>query len=429
LKLGSAGLAGAFMLGATSCGGGGRRGSGPAEVVFSFGPDPSGTLQGVVDRFNRQSQDVRVTLREMPADTAQYFDRVRTELQAGGGDIDVIGGDVIWPAQFAANGWILDLSDRFPPEERGRFLEAPIESNVYEGGIYGVPWFTDAGMLFYRRDLLERAGISSPPKTWKELKEQARRVQEQTGTEYGFVFQGVKSESVVSNTLEYIWSYGGDVLEEGTSDRVIIDSPKSVEGLATERSMIKDGVAPRAVVNYEFQDTHSVFLAGDAVFARNWPYMYALAGDPEQSKIKQEQVGLAPLPAGDTPEGQSFSTLGGWNFFINAASEPEIQDAAYKFIQFATAPEQQRYRAVEGGFLPTLKSLYEDPTVSEKVPVVAQGKEAIRSTRPRPVSPYYSDMSLRMAEQFNAALDGQVSPEQAIKTLQGELSEIVEQAG
>ncbi|TCJ18911.1 extracellular solute-binding protein, partial [Rubrobacter taiwanensis] len=75
----------------------------------------------------------------------------------------MISGDVIWPAQFAANGWIVDLSDRFG--NRGDFLEGTIQSNTYEGAIYGVPWFTDAGMLYYRADLLEEAGVE-PPTTW-----------------------------------------------------------------------------------------------------------------------------------------------------------------------------------------------------------------------------------------------------------------------
>ena len=74
-----------------------------------------------------------------------------------------------------------------------------------------------------------------------------------------------------------------------------------------------------------------------------------------------------------------------------------------------------------------MKELYEDQEILDKVPVIALGKEAIKNTRPRPVSPYYSDMSLRMAEQFNASLKGEVSPEEAVGTLQDELQNIVEQ--
>jgi multiple sugar transport system substrate-binding protein len=419
LKLGGAGMAGAALLGASGCGGGGSEGSG--NVVFAMGVDTSGTLQDLVDKFNQQNKgNFQVTYREMPADTGQFFDQLRTELQAGASEIDVIGGDVIWPAQFAANGWILDVSDRFPESERQRFLPAPVDSLIYQDAIYGVPWFTDAGMLYYRSDLLEQAGFSEPPATWEELKEMALKTAQDTGTQDGLVFQGAEYEGGTVNGLEYIWTHGGDVL---SGDQVIIDSPESVAGLETERSLVADGVAPQAVSTYKEQETDPAFLGGRSVFARNWPYMYALAEDPETSKIKPDQIGIAPLPAGEG--GQSFSGLGGWNMMINANSEK--QDQAWEFVKFMTGEEGQRQRALAATLLPTRKSLYEDQEILDKVPVIRLGKEAIQSTKSRPVSPYYSDMSLKMAEQFSASLKGDVSPEQAVQSLQSELQQIIEQ--
>ena len=102
-------------------------------------------------------------------------------------------------------------------------------------------------------------------------------------------------------------------------------------------------------------------------------------------------------------------------------------DAAWKFIQFLTAPEQQKLRAVEGSYLPTRTALYDDPEIQEKVPVVPLAKVALQHTRPRPVSPYYSDMSLEMAEQFNASLSGDVSPEEAARTLKEQLESFIQQ--
>ena len=170
LRLGGAGLAGAALFGAAGCGGGGQGGGN--ELIFSWGKDDTGTLPTLIEKFNKQNEGgIKVTHREMPQDTGRYFDQLRTEFQAGGGDIDVIGGDVIWPAQFAANGWILDLSDRFTDADA--FLPGPIQSNTYDGKVWGVPWYTDAGLLYYRRDLLEQSGFSGAPATWEELKEMA----------------------------------------------------------------------------------------------------------------------------------------------------------------------------------------------------------------------------------------------------------------
>jgi multiple sugar transport system substrate-binding protein len=425
LKISGAGLAGAALLGVAGCGGGGGgQEDGETTLIFSNGPEPSGTLRTLIDDFNEQhSGEIRVEWREMPADSGTYFDQIRTEFQAGGGDIDVIVGDVIWPAQLAANGWIVDLSDRFPEEERQAFLDGPIEANTYEGGIYGVPWFTDAGMLYYRRDLLEEAGLDpeQPPQTWSELKDMAQQVQEQTGTQFGFLFQGSNYEGGTVNALEYIWTHGGDVLN-ARGDEVTIASPESVAGLATARSMIEDGVSPQAVANYAETETHSTFLRGEAIFARNWPYMYGLAGTEDFPDVTPEQIGVAPLPAGEG--GESFSGLGGWNFLVNAASDK--QDAAWTFIEYMSAPEQQKRFALGGSFLPTRTELYDNQEILDAIPVIALAREALENAKPRPVSPYYSDMSLRIAEQWSAVINGNTDPQQAVQTLQNQLQEIVE---
>lgn len=426
IQITGAGIAGAALLEVTGCGGGGG-GGGSGEFTFSFGPDPSGSLQELVDRFNQQNEgEYTATWRQMPADTGAYFNQLQTEFQAGNSNIDLIGGDVIWPAQLAAPGYIADLSDRFPESERSKYLPGPIESNTYDGTIFGVPWFTDAGLLYYRRDLLEEAGMDpeAPPETWEDLKQMALDVVQATGTRDGFVFQGSNYEGVVVDGVEYIASHGGSILDPDDSNVVTIDSPEAIAGLTTMASMVADGVAPQAVANFTETESQEAFLQGNAVFFRCWPYVYGLLDDPEASKITTDQVGVAPLPAGEG--GESVGGLGGWNFYLNAASEN--QDAAYEFVKFAASPEQQKQRAIDGGFLPTLQALYEDQEVLDAVPVVEQaGAGLLDSTVPRPISPYYSDMSLRLAEQFNSVVKGDVPPEEAARTLQDQLTQIIEQ--
>src|ERR671921_61180 len=182
LKLGGAGLAGAAPMGSAACGGGG--GSDSGELIISFGPDDTGTLPKLIKQFNQQSKSVKVKQRVMPSDTGQYFDKLRTEFQAGGGDIDIIIGDVIWPAQFAVNGWVSDLSDRF--KDTDAFLPGPMQAVTYEDKVYAVPWYTDAGLLYYRSDLLEKAGFSEPPATWAEMEEMGLKVAKDQGIDNGF---------------------------------------------------------------------------------------------------------------------------------------------------------------------------------------------------------------------------------------------------
>ena len=419
LKMSGAGLAGAALLGSTACGGGG---SDSGNLIFSMGTDTSGTLQSLIDEFNKQSEGFKVTYQEMPTDSGAYFDKLRTQFQAGGGNIDVIGADVIWPAQFAANGWLVDVTDRFPKSEQSQFLDAPIQSLMYDGKIYGVPWFTDAGLLYYRADLLEKSGYSDPPKTWDEMQEMAVKVAKDQKIDYGFVFQGDQYEGGVCNGLEYIWTNGGDVLDPNDPNKVVIDSPEAAAGLAIEQGIVEDGVAPQAVATYTETETDPAFLGNKAVFARNWPYMYALAGTKDYPDVKPEMIGVAPVPV--TPGNGLVSTLGGWNMLINA--QTDMPDEAWEFVQWMTSEQAQKKRALDASLLPTRPSLYKDKEIKETLPVVVQGEEALKNTKSRPVSPYYSDMSLEMQEQFNGVVKGDTSPEDAVASLQDSLTQIIE---
>jgi len=423
LKVGSAGLAGAALLGTAGCGGG-QQGGGPTELVFTSSVDATGTALRLVEKFNEQNKGkYKVIFQEGNADSDARFDKLRAEMQAGGKNIDIILGDIIWTAQLAANGWISDLSNRFTEEMRADFLPGSVEAIIYEGKAYGVPWFTDTGLLYYRKDLLEKSGFSGPPATWDGLKEMALKAKKDSGTANGFVFQGAEYEGGVCNGCEFIWTHGGNVLDPQDPTRVVVDSPEAVTGLTAYRSIVEDGVAPEAVAIYGEDETDGAFLRGDAIFERCWPYVYALTSDPETSKIKPDQVGVSEIPSADGKPGNG--TVGDQPLYINATSP--YQDEAWEFIKFATAPEQEKFRAAEGSYLPTLTNLYNDPEIQENVPIVPLAREALQHTRPRPVSPYYSDMSLEMAKQFNAALKGEVSPEEAAQTLQKQLESIIEQ--
>ena len=396
----------------------------PTELYFTAPPDTTGTTAKLINQFNEKNKGkYKVIFQQGNADTGQRLDKLRTQFQAGGENIDVILGDVIWTAELAESGWISDLSDRFPESQQQEFLPGSVEAITFDGKPYGMPWFTDTGLLYYRKDLLKKSGFNGPPKTWDELKQMTRKVRRESDIKFGFLFQGARYEGGVCDACEFIWGHGGNVLDPSDPTKVVIDSPQAIEGLETERSMITDGISPEAVTVYEETETQGGFLNGDAVFLRNWPYVYALVGDPAESKLKPDQVGVSELPSADGKPGNG--TVGDQPLYISTSSK--YPDAAWKFIEFLTAPEQQRFRAVEGSYLPTRSDLYDDPEIQDTVPVVALAKEALQHTRPRPVSPYYSDMSLEMAEQFNASLSGDTPPEEAARTLKRELENIIKQ--
>ncbi len=440
LKRGGVGLASAALLPATAT----ATPAAPAiirrqtDLVFTFGSDDSGSLQALVDAFNRaHSGDIRVTWREMDRLSDAYYRQLESDFAAGAADMDIIGADVVWTATFARNGWVRDLSRRFhsayDPDD---FLETPLNSVAYRFKVWGVPWYADAGMLFYRKDLLEQSGFSNPPTTWDELKRMARTVQQNAGTPHGFVFQGAEYEGGVANALEFIWNAGGRVLTgnlsvAGTFGQVVLDpnvitvnSAEAARGLDVARSLVAEGITQAAITDFREQDTHEVFLSGNAVFMRNWPYSYGLLTDPNQSQITPEQVGVAALPT-VAAGARSFSCLGGWNLMINADANRQKRDAAWTFIQFAVDAAQQRRRALDGGFLPSLRSLYDDQQILQSVPVIALGREAITNIRTRPISPFYMQIAPRIARAFNRTLRGDVTGAQAVEALQKELQTIL----
>ena len=423
LKVGGTGLAGAVLLGAAGCGGGEQSG-GATELYFTGPPDTTGTTDKLIKEFNDKNKGkYKVIFQQGNADTGQRLDKLRTQFQAGGENIDVILGDVIWTAELAASGWISDLSDRFPESKQQQFLPGSVEAITFNGKPYGMPWFTDTGLLYYRKDLLKKSGFNGPPKTWDELKQMTRKVRRDSDIKFGFVFQGAKSEAGVCDGCEFIWGHGGNILDPSDPTKVLVDSPQAIEGLETERSMITDGISPEAVTVYEETETEGEFLRGDAVFLRNWPYVYSLIGTSSYPKLKTDQVGVSELPSADGKPGNG--TVGDQPLYISTSSK--YPDAAWKFIEFLSATDQQRFRAVEGSYLPTRSALYDDPEIQDSVPVVALAKQALQHTRPRPVSPYYSDMSLEMQEQFNASLKGDTTPGEAARTLKGELESIIQE--
>lgn len=165
------------------------------EIVFTSGPDGSGTVQQMVDAFNDLHRgEIRVQWRQMSPENDAHRQQLIDDLASNAGGIDLIASDVVWTAELARNRWVEDVTDRFYDDfDRDAFLATPMQSATYRLRVWGVPWYTDAGLLFYRSDMLAQSGFTGPPQTWDELGEMARTVMRDSGTRYGYVFQGAES--------------------------------------------------------------------------------------------------------------------------------------------------------------------------------------------------------------------------------------------
>jgi multiple sugar transport system substrate-binding protein len=438
IKAGGACVTAAALLGGLSaCPSRSSGKGGEQRLTFTMGKDASGTLQPLIDRFNEANKGrIQVSLREMSPESDAYYRQLESDFKAGSAEMDVIGADVVWTAALAQRGWVVDLSSRFfdafRPED---FLDPSMSSVFYKFKVWGLPWFTVAGMLFYRRDLLERAGLKEPPNQWTQLREMVTRVREIEKVEQGFVFQGAEYEGGVVNAAEFIWNAGGRISTSNLSvaagrgqsvmdpDIVTIDSPQAAAGLDAARAVVADGITPGDVTSYREAESLEAFRSGKALFLRHWPEAYRLI-QGEGSQISADQVGVAHLP-GAASTTRRYGCLGGWNLMINARSSKPKQEAAWTFIRFLVDAAQQRERASRGGFLPTLRSLHDDPELTRALPIMSLGREATARARTRPLSPYYMQMSPRIAQAFHRVLAGELSGGDAARKLDAELRGIL----
>jgi len=354
--------------------------------------------QAIAD-FEKQNPGVKVIREIGPQSSTQLHDLITQKLKNRDTKMDVFVMDVIWPAEFASAGWALPLDHFFPLAEQEKFLQAPLQANRYRGQIFGIPLFIDAGLLYYRKDLLEKYGML-PPRFWPELVEDAKIIlrREQDRQLIGFSGQFKQYEGLVCNMMEYILGNGGALWDE---DRLksAINQPRALEAVRFVRDRIIGQISHRGVLAYEEPESLSVFTQGRAIFHRNWPYAWNISNDPERSKIAGK-VGMMPLPA--FPGNKGAATLGGWQLGISRFStQPEL---AWRFVSFMTGHAVQKRIALETGRAPTRSALYEDRDVSDKVPQLKSLLETFQQAVPRPITPVYVPLSNIMQRYFSSVL-------------------------
>ncbi|SDL36602.1 carbohydrate ABC transporter substrate-binding protein, CUT1 family [Franzmannia pantelleriensis] len=342
-------------------------------------------------------------------------------LSANSSDIDIFQIDVIWPGLLANH--LLDLADVLGEDAAEGHFPAIIENNTVDGRLVAMPWFTDAGVLYYRTDLLEQHGFE-PPETWEQLTEIARDIQDAeraAGNErmHGFVFQGRAYEGLTVNALEWVASHGGGSLVEHDGE-ISINNARAAAALGLAASWIGE-ITPNGALNYTEEEARGVFQGGNAVFMRNWPYAWSLA-QSEGSEVRGK-VGVTQLPAG--AEGASAAGLGGWNLAVSRYSDnPEL---AAELVAFLTGLEEQKRRAIEGAYNPTLAALYEDAEVLEAVPFFGELYDTFVNAVARP-SAVTGDAYGRVSNAFFSAthdvLSGSRSGEQAVADLERNLSRV-----
>ncbi len=397
------------------------------EIVFSGGTDDGGTVQPLIDKFNEENKGkILVTWKKGSRSTDELYKEVLADLKNA--SIDVVGTDVIWTPALAKQGLVEEISNLFfESYEPNDFIKAAMESVSYQFKIWGVPWFTDAGILYYRKDLLKQNGIDYPPATWDELIEFSKHVMRNADTKYGYVFQGAAYEGGVTNACEFIWNAEGNILfgdlpitadfdVAGFNSNIIaVDSEAAKRGLKEIEKLKNSGILPVNIYEYKEREAAETFQNGDAVFMRSWAGAYGFLVS-EDAKVNAENIGLTPLPTSGRNM-TAYSCLGGWNLMIAAKSSEEKKKAAWAFIRFMTSENAQKFRAINGGILPVLRKLYTDEQFLAQAPVASFARQVMPISKERPRSPHYLELSPEIAAVYAQMLKGEISTDEAVKTM------------
>lgn len=368
----------------------------------------------------RQSGN-RVEMVSTPSGASERLALYQQLLAAQSDAIDVLQVDVVWPGMLARH--LLDLSDRIEDAEQAAHHPAIIANNTVDGRLVAMPWFTGAGLLYYRRDLLQRHG-RRVPKTWAELAETARIVMEAERAAgqrrfQGFVFQGRAYEGLTVNALEWLVSHGGGAIVDAEG-RVTVNNPRAVAAL-TEAASWVGTIAPMGVLNYAEEEARGVFQTGNAAFMRNWPYAWPLLNG-EDSPVRG-RVGVAVLPRG--PEGRSAATLGGENLAVSRYSRHPAEAAS--LVRFLTSRAEQKRRAIEGGLNPTIGDLYEDAEVLAANPFFGTLRATFETAVARPAGVTggrYNQVSAEFWNAVHAVLSGRRDAAAALARLERNLLRI-----
>jgi multiple sugar transport system substrate-binding protein len=377
------------------------------ELVWATGGITAPAPQAVADMWNEtHPEGPRVRIERMPAQSDDQHRMLALELGAGVPDLDVLDLDVVWTADFAERGWLVDLSD-LRPQIEAVSQRAALDSAMWDGKLWAAPYTTDAGLLFYRKDL-----VAVAPTTWDELVAEGTRVA--AGQDIApYVVEGAPTEGLVCGFLELLWGADG-AFTIGDDDAVRLDEGPAGQALEFLRNGVENDTVLPGAGNMDQEEARMAFQSGRAVFLRSWPYAYTHFEVDADSAVAG-RVGVAPLPT--LTGGPSVAALGGHNLAVSSYSD--APEAAAEFVRYvSTDLEVQRMLATDFSLAPAAAAVYAEPSTS---PVLRTLRGVLATARPRPVTPRWSEVSELLQQRIVAVTSGRTSAGEAV----GDLRELV----
>jgi multiple sugar transport system substrate-binding protein len=296
--------------------------------------------------------------------------------------------------QIAETGALAPLDD-FGINADG-YAPGPVSAATYDGKLYGLQPGANTIAIFYRKDVLAKAGVQ-PPKTWAELRAAAKKLT--TGKQYGFAFNATADYEGAWQFLPPMWSNGGDETD--------LKSPQVAEALQLWKDLVDDGSASKSVVNWKQSDVNDQFIAGKAAMMLNGPWQI-----PSLTKAKVD-FGVVPFPV-NKPDQTSVAPLGGEAWTVPVTGDDARTKKAAELVQCMNSDENQLLRAKQGGLVPTKLALAAQ--FKTEVPSMAGFTDAVADARARTgkLGSKWPDTAKVMYTGMQLVLTGQAAPADAM---------------
>ncbi len=400
---------------AASDGGGQEQGQGetlsdgPATgTVDVWAMGTEGEMLGdFVKAFEKENPDADVKVTAVPWEEAH--NKLANAIAAGNTpDVSLIG--TTWMGEFAEAGGLDPTPENLVDESD--FFDGAWGSTVVGDTSYGVPWYVETRVLYYRTDLAEKAGWDEAPTSWDELKQFAQDMKKKAGAEWGLNLQPGQTGSW-QTMLPFAWSNGATATSDDGSEYTL-DSPEMSEALEYYKTYFDEGLSPTRVLDPG--ELESGFAKGTYAAFVSGPWHTGLV---EDAGVSKDQYAVAPLPGKDSAPGTSF--VGGGDLAV--FSDSDNKDAAWKLVKWLSEPEVQQdfYEAV--GDLPAVKEAWETGDLANDPQLQVFGQQ-LETTQAPPAVPTWEQIAAVIDSDVEKAVKGAVPVDEAVSDMQAQAQRI-----
>jgi len=374
--------------------------------VWAMGTEGE-VLQDFSAAFEEANPEATVNVTAVPWESAH--DKLSGAIASGETpDVSLIG--TTWMGEFAEAGGLMPTPEGLVDESE--FFPGAWESTEVGGTSYGVPWYVETRVLYYRSDLAQKAGWDEAPQTWDDLKTFAQDLESKAGAEYGLNLQPGQTGSW-QTVMPFAWSNGASLVNEDGTEYTI-DSPEMAEALDYYTSYFDEGLSPTRLLDPG--ELESGFAEGSFGAFISGPWH---AGLVEDAGVTQEQYAVAPLPGPDGAPGSSF--VGGGDLAV--FQDSDNADSAWKYVKWLTEPETQQAFYDEVGDLPAVQSAWESGELAEDPQLQVFGQQLENAVSP-PAVPTWEQVAGAIDSIVEQASKGDLPADEAVTQMQSEASSI-----